>query len=126
MTLLQKVALRAALRLLAQSLPPLQLSFRKLASFERPQLVFYAAPDESDRLFQLHVLLHELVDPELCGDHYRPQNWVPHCTLAPQVSAINRDAAKALAERAFNPFDVEFDTIEVSSSIRFASSRNIV
>jgi 2'-5' RNA ligase len=67
--------------------PPLRLKFHKLAFFETPDLVFWAAPEKSEHLLHAHAAIHELIDPCLCLSHYQPGVWVPHCTLATQVTA---------------------------------------
>ena len=92
--------------------PPIQLRFSKLAFFETPELVFRAAPDRSENLLHVHSAIHERIDPRLCRSHYRPGLWVPHCTLATDVSADNKEEAIALAAETIEPFEVLFDTAE--------------
>jgi 2'-5' RNA ligase len=92
--------------------PPVRLRFTKLAFFEMPELVFWAAPDKSEPLLRAHSAIHELIDPRLCRSHYQPGIWVPHCTLATQVSTDCKERAIALAAEAIEPFEVLFDTAE--------------
>ena len=92
--------------------PPVRLRFSKLAFFETPELVFWAAPDTSKHLLHAHSAIHELIDPGLCRSHYRPGIWVPHCTLAIQVSAGKKEEAIALAAETIVPFEVIFDKAE--------------
>jgi 2'-5' RNA ligase len=92
--------------------PPLRLRFSKLAFFEAPDLVFWAAPEQSEPLQRAHSAIHELIDPRLCRSHYQPGAWIPHCTLATQVTAGNRDEAIALAAETIEPFEVLFDKAE--------------
>ena len=40
--------------------PPLRLRFNKLAFFEMPELVFWAAPEQSEQLLHAHSAIHEL------------------------------------------------------------------
>jgi 2'-5' RNA ligase len=89
--------------------PPVRLRFDKLAYFEHPQLVFWAAPEPSGSLLRVHAAVHGLIDPSLCREHYRPGQWVPHCTLATNVSPNYRQEALALASKGIEPFDVVFD-----------------
>jgi 2'-5' RNA ligase len=92
--------------------PPIPLRFDKIAFFETPELVFWAAPDRSEPLLHAHSAIHELIDPGLCRTHYQPGIWVPHCTVATQVTASNREEAIALATETIEPFEVLFDTAE--------------
>jgi len=92
--------------------PPLRLQFSKLAFFEAPELVFWAAPEQSEHLLRAHSAIHELIHPSLCRSHYQPGVWVPHCTLATQVTAGNKEEAIALAAGAIEPFEVLFDKAE--------------
>ncbi|HYP37144.1 MAG TPA: 2'-5' RNA ligase family protein [Stellaceae bacterium] len=92
--------------------PPLRLRFNKLAFFEMPELVFWAAPEQSEQLLHAHSAIHELIDPWLCRSHYQPGVWVPHCTLATQVTAGNKEEAIALAAGTIEPFEVLFDKAE--------------
>jgi hypothetical protein len=43
---------------------------------------------------------------------YQPGVWVPHCTLATQVTADNKEEAIALAAETIEPFEVLFDKAE--------------
>jgi 2'-5' RNA ligase len=101
--------LRETLRAAFGGCPPIRLRFDRLAYFEQPQLVFSAAPEPSESLLHVHAAIHTLIDPSLCREHYRPGAWVPHCTLATNVSANNRHEARALADKKIEPFDVIFD-----------------
>lgn len=62
-----------------------------------------------------HRLCHDLAPP---WPHYRPDQWVPHCTLAMPVSAA--EAGRAVAEieelgAGWQPIDVWLDSVEVIS-----------
>ncbi len=104
--------LREALRFAFGVHPPVRLRFDKIAFFEAPELVFWAAPEGSEPLLHAHSAIHELIDPRLCRSHYQPGVWVPHCTLATQVTAANEAEAMALAAEAIEPFEVIFDKAE--------------
>jgi 2'-5' RNA ligase len=92
--------------------PPFRLRFHKLAFFETPELVFWAAPEKSEHLLHAHAAIHELIDPCLCLSHYQPGVWVPHCTLATQVTAGDKEKAIAVAAETIEPFEVLFDKAE--------------
>ena len=104
--------LSGALRSVFGSHPQIRLRFSKLAFFETPELVFWAAPDRSEALLHAHAAIHELIDPRLFRYHYQPGIWVPHCTLATDVSADNKEESIALAAETIEPFEVLFDKAE--------------
>jgi 2'-5' RNA ligase len=92
--------------------PPVRLRFNKIAFFEAPELVFWAAPERSEPLLNAHSAIHELIDPRSCRSHYQPGVWVPHCTLATKVTAGYKEEAIALAAGMMEPFEVIFDKAE--------------
>src|SRR5262249_53369483 len=98
-----------ALRYELGAFPPFRLRFAKLAHFESPQLIFWATPEASELLSRGHTAIHRRIDPTLCREHYRPDRWTPHCTLATKVTAANKARAVALMEKGIEPFDVVFD-----------------
>jgi 2'-5' RNA ligase len=104
--------LRNALCQVFVDAPALRLRFTHIATFEQPNLVFWAAPDPSDGLSRAHASLHHLIDPLLCHEHYRPNNWAPHCTLAMHVPVANVAQARELAARPMQPFEVTFTTAD--------------
>jgi 2'-5' RNA ligase len=88
---------------------PISLRFRKLSRFEEPRLVFWAAADPCEPLRLAHAEIHRAIDPALCEAHYRPTNWVPHCTLAINVTDVGKTGALALADAPIEAFQVTFD-----------------
>jgi 2'-5' RNA ligase superfamily len=100
--------LRAVMRLAMDAHPPIQLTFRSIQRFDHPRLVLWAAPDASDVLLLCHARVHQLIDPTLCREHYRPGSWVPHCSLAMNITAKNKPHALELAASPFEPFDIVF------------------
>lgn len=91
---------------------PIQLRFNRVAFFEHPRLVFWAAPDRSEPLYRAHQEVHRHIKPSLCRDHYQPGTWVPHCTLATEVRDADRQNTIAFSRAPFEPFEVIFDTID--------------
>jgi hypothetical protein len=102
----------AALRSVFDGHPPIPLRFTKLAIFETPEPIIWAAPERSEPLLRAHDAIHRLIDPCLCWSHYTPQAWIPHCTLATQVTANARKEAITAAAEAIEPFEVVFDKAE--------------
>jgi 2'-5' RNA ligase len=101
--------LRKALRSVFDGHPPVRLRFSRLGFFEQPRLVFWVAPDWSEPLQKAHAAVHRQIDPSLCREYYRPVAWVPHCTLATQIGAPNKERAIARSAHMFEPFEVVFD-----------------
>lgn len=89
-----------------------RLRFEALGCFRTSPLVVWAKPADTAELSILHGSIHERIDPGLCHDHYRPSNWIPHCTLGTAVADKNRDAALALVEQPLDPFEVLFDAAD--------------
>lgn len=89
--------------------PALSLTFTGVQIFEGAPLVLWAAPEPCSALARLHQAVHALIDPALCREHYRPDRWVVHCSIATAVPARNCSAALAFAARPFQPFIVRFD-----------------
>ena len=93
----------------------LQLSFGAIRAFTVPSLVLWAAPEHSACLTDWHSRLHERLDPAACHDHYRPENWVPHCTLATEIKNELKESALGLVSERIEPFQVVFDRFECVS-----------
>lgn len=89
-----------------------RLTFERIRYFESQPLVLWAAPAPCTALKQVHARLHELVNSGHCRPHYRPDAWIPHCTLATLVGEGQRDRAMQFADQAIAPFQVVFDTAD--------------
>jgi 2'-5' RNA ligase len=59
-----------------------EITFNRIRTFAGPPLVLWAEPEPTEMLFEIHRQVHAAIDPTLCRPHYRPGNWIPHCTLA--------------------------------------------
>ncbi len=90
----------------------LRVRFEAISSFSASPLILWAKPADTAELEGLHRSVHEQIEPQLCHDHYRPANWVPHCTLGTAVTDENFDAAQALIEQPLEPFEVFFDAAD--------------
>src|SRR5512132_2183411 len=77
---------RHAIERAAHGQTELRLTFGRIAVFEGPTLVLWADPGPSDSLLQMHKAVHEVIDPRLCRPYYRPDFWVPHCTLGMNIT----------------------------------------
>lgn len=109
--------------------PPLRVTFDGIRSFDTSPMVLWASPRDTTLLKALHAAIHEIVDPSLCREHYRPGTWIPHCTLGTRIGNALRDRALAFASDMTEPFEVVFDTadtisfppVEIADSVRLGT-----
>ncbi|MBX4930604.1 2'-5' RNA ligase family protein [Rhizobium bangladeshense] len=92
--------------------PAVTSSFSGIGYFENELLILWARPNYDEQLFQLHAELHREVDPAHCHAHYRPGNWVPHCTIATKIPRAKSQAAINWANRNRMQFSVTFDAAD--------------
>lgn len=100
----------------------LVLTFTAVRLFEAPQFVVWAEPAPSAALSRSHAAVHARIDPALCHEHYRPERWVPHATLATRIAPEREAEARAVAATPNEPFDVVFD---IADCIEFPPIRAI-
>lgn len=105
----------AALEMAFAGVPQIRLTFEAIRWFENDPLVLWAARRPQQLLQQAHAVIHGVIDPGRCLPHYRPGNWVPHCTLGVGIPRDRRDEAFAMTQRAIAPFEVCFDCADVVS-----------
>lgn len=99
-------------RRLSAGRAPLRIAFERLRHFEGAPLVLWAAPRPSAELAALHAAVHGEIPPERCRPHYRPDQWVPHCTLAMRVPETRRAETLAWLRQPRTAFTVLFDRID--------------
>jgi 2'-5' RNA ligase len=104
--------LRDALHHVFDNQSSISLRFNRLSCFEQPNLVVWAAPEPCQPLMRVHAAIHELIDPASCEVHYRPNNWVPHCTLATGITETYKSEAITLANESMEAFEVTFDSAD--------------
>lgn len=107
--------LRAAAARLFDCAVAVELIFEAVRWFEGPSLTLYAAPAPSRDLGELGRKLHRLIAPERCHPHYRPNCFIPHCTLATRIGADQREKVIAFARRKQIGFSAAFNKGEVVS-----------
>lgn len=99
-----------------ECLRKLSIRFESLGYFEAPSgIVLWAAPILPDAVREAHKQIHSVINSDLCRLNYKPDRWVPHCSLATAIVAENNEAAIAIAERSIEPFEVEFDAVDCAS-----------
>ncbi len=77
-------ALRPSLEAFCQTIPPLPVHMAAVGTFPTGEGVVFIAPVVTRPLLAAHAQLYQLLDGAgfLPTPFYRPQNWVPHCTVA--------------------------------------------
>ncbi|MBL4906046.1 MAG: 2'-5' RNA ligase family protein [Sneathiella sp.] len=90
----------------------LTLTFTEIRRFENSPLVLYAHPSDVTELTEFHWEIHSRINPLLCEDYYRPDNWVAHCTLGTNILPEKQEAAMALVREPFDPIEVVFDAAD--------------
>jgi 2'-5' RNA ligase len=102
----------AAMRRIARERPAIELSFDRIRTFDGPPLILWAAPEPREALREIHDQIHSAIDPKFCRPHYRPGNWVPHCTLATRTLPDRNPDALALAGAFRGSLRVVFDVVD--------------
>ena len=105
------------------------IDFSRISYFQNEFLVLWARPVVNDALLRMHAALHREIDSGICHEHYRPGNWVPHCTLATKVPQAKSAEALSWAKQSRKQFSVTFDTadcvrfppVDVLTEVRLAS-----
>ena len=96
-----------------QDLPSLTVRFDTLGHFDAPHaIILWAKPALPPELADFHRRIHTLIDVESCRQNYRPENWIPHCTLATAVDHNQREEAIALVSQKIEDFEVTFDVAD--------------
>jgi len=83
----------------AKSTAPLTVNLSAVGTFPTAQGVVYLAPVVSAELLKLHLAFHaRLTDLGLTStEYYRPEQWVPHCTVAINLPPDSVPAAVAVS-----------------------------
>ena len=92
------------------------IPFRRLGYFESPDAIVLWASPEIPEVFRTAVAkVHTRIGIDRCAPYYRPEAWVPHCSLALSAGLDRRDAAIAFANRPIESFEVVFDLADCVS-----------
>ena len=97
----------------ARSIDPFDFMLSSLGTFPGQEGVVFLAPVVTRRLLAVHARFHEVFSKhENAGmSYYLPGNWVPHCTVAIDLSAAEVTAALAHCRKAFQPISGRFQEI---------------
>ncbi|MXY49912.1 MAG: 2'-5' RNA ligase family protein [Gemmatimonadetes bacterium] len=97
----------------ARSIDPFDFTLSSLGTFPGQEGVVFLAPVVTRRLLAVHARFHEVFSKH---DHvgmgyYLPGNWVPHCTVAIDLSEAEVTAAVAYGREVFQPILGRFQEI---------------
>ncbi len=103
--------LRRVVETLVARWPTLAVEFAALGVFPGADTVLWVAPVVTGELLRRHS---GLVAALPAGHrHYRPGSWVPHVTLAQQLTGAGAAAAIAALEPIWRPFSGALDRVEI-------------
>jgi hypothetical protein len=90
------------------------LEFSSIGIFPFGNNVLFLAPVINDKLLALHKEIHGLLCEKNCfqaHQHYLPNHWTPHCTLA--VNASHEESLKGISALLgdFQAFEVTVDAL---------------
>lgn len=93
-------AFQAELAAFARTSRPLPVTFTSVGTF--PGAAVYLAPEPTPALGEIHARCLARFAPLGSGAwaYYAPGAWVPHCTLAMDLTDAERATAQAIARRA--------------------------
>ena len=97
----------------ARSIDPFDFRLSSLGTFPGREGVVFLAPVVTRRLLEVHARFHEVFSKyEDAGmGYYLPGNWVPHCTVAIDLSAAEVIEAVAYGREVFQPISGRFREI---------------
>ncbi|TXI11489.1 MAG: 2'-5' RNA ligase family protein, partial [Rhizobium sp.] len=108
-------AIVAAARKAFANVRPLSVEFSGIDHFPNEMLVLWARPTDERVLKRIHRAIHGEIDPALCHEHYRPDRWQPHCTVAMKIPASAAERALAWAKATPAGFTLVFDVVDCVS-----------
>jgi hypothetical protein len=76
-----------------------QVDFYNISSFPDSGVVYLSVADVSGALSAIHGVAFERLEPVVHGvsPYYRPERWIPHCTLAERLAEREVQAVAQLA-----------------------------
>ncbi len=97
----------------ARSIDPFDFTLSSLGTFPGQERVVFLAPVVTRRLLTVHARFHEVFSKHdnVGMGYYLPGNWVPHCTVAIDLSSAEVTAALAYCREAFQPISGRFQEI---------------
>jgi 2'-5' RNA ligase len=102
----------AAMQRTAEGRTAVEIGFDSIRHFPGSPLILWAEPESNETLLEMHRQIHAAIDPALCREHYRPGNWIPHCTLAMRTRPERNIEALAFADGFRGGVRVIFDRVD--------------
>lgn len=118
------------LQLFSKDLKTFNLKLGSIGTFASSQGVLYLSPIMTDVLADLHKGFYKFFEGDLEGinSYYKPNNWVPHCSLSINNSLEIFMLIMKSAIEAFEPLDIKISEISIIESkpvIRYLKSFEI-
>ena len=110
---LDTAGLQESLPGFAQSISPFNFRLSSVGTFSGQEGVVFLAPVVTRRLLAIHGRFHEVFSryDGHAADYCRPGNWVPHCTVAIDLVAVEVKEAVGYCREAFRPISGRFQEI---------------
>jgi 2'-5' RNA ligase len=115
--------LEKRLEAFASSLAPMSFHIRSVGTF--PGGVVFLAPIVTRELLEMHAKFHELfgLRPSAISKLYVPGAWVPHCTLASELTQARMgEAVRVVLQSGGMPISGRFEEI---SLVEYAPVRQV-
>ncbi len=103
----------------AKTLKPFKLIVSNIGMFNTNEGVAFLAPKVTGELLDIHYKLYEGLKQyaEFAWNYYIPDNWIPHCTIAIELSKEKLLQSIEVLSDIFSPFDI---TIEKLGIVKFS------
>lgn len=97
-----------SLEAFAHATPPFPLILSALGAFPSAEGVLFLAPTPTEALLRHHRAFHSTLGAAAIGlnPYYRPDAWLPHCTLAAGLTPSQMALALEVCMRTFQPLEI--------------------
>lgn len=119
---LDPIAFAAELARFAAAESPLVLSLVSVSTFATAEGVLFLAAVKTRALLELHERCWRIfaAHARKPWDYYRPERWVPHCTLSMGLDPAQLAAALQICVGARLPIEVVAQSVSLSEPLRAA------
>jgi 2'-5' RNA ligase len=110
-------ALVEATATFAESTAPFDLTLSHIGTFPTIEGIVYLGPTPSVHLLELHRAFHKSLSAAgiVSNGYYLPDQWVPHCTTATDLTPGQMARAVRICVEIFQPIEVTCAEIGVVS-----------
>ena len=93
---------------------PFSVTLEVFKVFPGDFAVLWIAPAASDELFRRHAEVCAALPASCLHPYFRPENWVPHVTLAKDLKGSGAvETAIAAVSRKWEPFEARLERLDV-------------